>query len=170
MISAFLGISADGFIGSSSNEPAKFSSKADLQRIRRNLNYYDFVVMGRTTLEAYGSTLTPTNRNIPQYIYTRNENLDFSKYPKFLKQVTAYSTVQDLWSMRRYNIACLGGAKLVSDLHDLGLLDIINITVSPIKLKSGVKLPNIPTQPIAMQKIAGTNEINYTYKVKQFHR
>ena len=169
MITAFLGASIDGFISSAANEPAKFSSKADLQRIRRNLNYYDFVLMGKATLDAYGSTLTPTNRNIPQYIYTHNENLDFSAYPHFLKQVTAYATVQDLFPLRHYNIACLGGAKLVMDLYELGMLDIVNVTVTPIKLKSGVKFPKIKMQPIAHQKIAGTDEINYTYKVKQFH-
>ena len=167
MIKAFLGCSIDGYISTSLNEPARFSSKADLYRIREQLNFFDAVVMGKTTLDAYGSTLTPTESDCPQFIYTRQKNLDWSAYPKFQKQVSLCSTIQDLTFLKNSDVACLGGAKLVSDLISLKMLNFLNVTIKPITLKSGVKLslPDVNMTVIRKLKIVGTDETNYTFRL-----
>ena len=87
-IKAFMGCSLDGRIGFHSTEPAKFSSKQDLQRIRQELNNFDCIFMGSSTLRAYGSILTPFNKDkfVKYLIYSASGDLNLHNYPVFQKQ------------------------------------------------------------------------------------
>ena len=167
-IKAFMGVSLDGFISPDAKEAAKFSSPADIKRIREELNEFDTVLMGSSTLRSYGSTLTPlSGKPIRHLIYSHSGEINLADFPVFVKQnkflkpilitnslnlgqyheddwgrVIQIDSFSDLKELFEYipGVACLGGARLLTSLISHKLVNELNISFAPVIFGGGVPL------------------------------
>ena len=192
-----MGVSLDGLISPDTNEAAKFSSAADIKRIREELDEFDVVLMGSSTLRAYGSTLTPlSGKPITQIIYSYSGDISLEDYQVFVKQnkfhkpilvTNSYDLGQynedDWWAVFKIDsfyelkdilhtnakVACLGGARLLTELLSQQLVQELNISIAPVIFGEGVPLISQKISVgLTLEKTAvnsETGEIVANYKV-----
>ena len=164
-IKAFIGITANGLLSSHKNTAAKFSSLAVMNNIQSQLAKFDTVLIGASTVRAYGSTLTPKLRKPQQVVYSsdgsklpsslqffrqrnvKHKTLLLSGQPSASINKTDWDTVlvhqswqQSLANLNATNVACLGGSHLIKELVASKLLDEMEVTISPLMFSSGVGL------------------------------
>jgi len=68
---AIIAISVDGKISTAINNPARFSTKADLEHLETQISLCDAIIFGANTLRAYGTSLVIKN---PELLQQRKEN------------------------------------------------------------------------------------------------
>lgn len=68
---AIVAISVDGKISNTTDTPAKFSSKADLNHLEAQISLLDAIIFGANTLRAYGTSLVIKN---PELLSQRQAN------------------------------------------------------------------------------------------------
>lgn len=72
-ITVVLAMSADGKIADETRSPARFGSSADQRHLEEQVARCDAVLMGATTLRAYGTTLRLTSPDLLQQRRERNQ-------------------------------------------------------------------------------------------------
>lgn len=70
-LTAIVAISVDGKISDGINNPARFSSKKDLDHLEAKIALWDAIIFGGNTLRAYGTSLVIKN---PELLSQRKEN------------------------------------------------------------------------------------------------
>lgn len=116
-----------------------------LSRMNEIMEKFDFIIMGNNTFNQITTELSTNDwpyKEQKSFVYTHNINrateikdVDFTDVnPRELiaKIKQENKGGKDIW--------LLGGANLVKQFHDLGLIDEYIITVTPIILGEGLKL------------------------------
>jgi riboflavin biosynthesis pyrimidine reductase len=165
-----LAISADGKISTTGKSPARFTSKADLERLLEIRKRADAILVGRATLEADQMTMAGEGHNAWRCVISREGKFD-SNHPFFhsaggprhlvisgeaklpdLPATIHRTTLSGFLAELRNNpdittLLCEGGGNLVRQLFELDVVDEINLTWAPHTLFGGQEAPTLTGLP-----------------------
>ncbi len=161
-----MAITGDGKVSTSSNSPAHFTSKKDLDRLLEIRKGADAILVGRKTLEADQMTMTIEGHSPLRCVISESGCFD-PEHPLFTSEggerhliVGKDAEVPDLpATIHRgtldefleelrlqegiHTLLCEGGGTLVKELFELDVVDEINITWAPHTLFGGKEAPTL---------------------------
>ncbi|MGC6425915.1 MAG: RibD family protein [Akkermansiaceae bacterium] len=170
-IIANFAITADGKISTAANTPARFTSKADLHRLRQIRQTADAILVGRGTLEADQMTLTSTQSPPPwrciisrSGVFNPAHKLFSSKggpihlivsgdNPPQIENTTVHQADLSEWldwlsgQPEVETLLCEGGGMLMKELFKLDRIDELYLTLAGHTLFGGKNSPTLTGVP-----------------------
>lgn len=158
----YIAISLDGFIADkdgkvdwiAGNDP---SSDEDIG-YQKFLEQIDTIIMGKHTYDQVVNELSPQAwpyEGKMTYVLTKKACQNTGEI-QFVS-MTADDLLKDLRAKKGKNIWLCGGADVVRQFHQAGLIDRYHMTVVPVILGGGISLFSDTLQPLCLKSVTVTN-------------